>query len=93
MYLKIRFSLPEWTRDVFGEGSDFERLGLRDFLLPTNTPLLTRLSTGFMIREILEHFTQKIESKLSPDRSIWIYSGHDTQIANILNFLGLFEVN
>lgn len=93
VHFKLRYSLPEWTRDVFGDGSKFEWLGLHDFLLPTNTPLLTRLSTGFLIREILEHFTQKIESKLSPDRSIWIYSAHDTHIANILNFLGLFEVN
>lgn len=91
--LKCKFySLPDWTRDVFAEGGAFQWVGLHDFLLPTNTPLLARLSTGFLIREILERFTQKIESKLTPNRSLWIYSAHDIQICNILNYLGIYEV-
>lgn len=62
------------------------------FQIPANTTLLARLSTGFLIREMLEHFEQKINAILSPDRSLWIYSGHDTTIANVLNSLGLYDV-
>lgn len=84
--------MPEWTREVFTEGGAFQWIGLHDFILPTATPLLARLGTGFLIRDMLERFTHKIESKLVPDRSIWIYSSHDIQICNILNYLGVYEV-
>lgn len=77
---------------MFTEGGAFQWVGLHDSILPTATPLLARIGTGFLIREILERFIQKIESKLVPDRSLWIYSSHDIQICNILNYLGLYEV-
>lgn len=95
MNLMIFFScsLPDWTNEVFGDGSDFEWCANRDFQLQTNTPELARLSTGFLIRQMLEHFSRKIKSTLLPDRSLWIYSAHDTNIANILNSLGLFDVS
>lgn len=92
-------SLPEWTNDifegkqVFGEGSDFEFCANYDFKIRANTPLLARLSIGFLVREMLEHFEQKMNSTLQSDRSLWLYSAHDTTIANVLNGLGLFEVN
>lgn len=86
------FRLPAWTESVFFPGSDMENLANFCFSMPTNSKLLARLKVGFLIRDILERFTQKIESTLVPDRSLWIYSGHDTTISNLLNALGLFEV-
>lgn len=83
--------MPEWTKKVY-PGGDMQWVANRSFQVVTNTPELARLKTGFLIREILDRFTQKIESTLSPDRSLWIYSGHDTTVANVLNTLGLFEV-
>lgn len=76
---------------MFGPGTDFEWVSNRAFQVLTNTPELARLKIGFLLREILDRLDQKIESKLSPDRSLWIYSAHDTTIANVLNSLGLFE--
>lgn len=64
----------------------------RSFQIATNTPKLARLKTGFLIREILDRFKNKIESQLDPDRTLWIYSAHDTTVANVLNSLSLFEV-
>lgn len=61
--------------------------------MSTGTPLLARLKSGFLIKEILEHFSQKIDSTLQPDRSLFLYSAHETTIANILNSLGLFTVS
>lgn len=77
---------------MFVSGSDLEWISNRSFQVSTNTPELARLKTGFLIREILDRFDQKISAKLSPDRSLWIYSAHDTTVANVLNSLGLFEV-
>lgn len=76
----------------FGKGTEFEYLSNYVFHLNSETPAMTRFSAGFLIREMLQHFKDKIESKLSPDRSLWLYSAHDLTIATVLNGLGLFEV-
>jgi hypothetical protein len=40
---------------------------------------------------MLEHFVEKSEGRLTPDRKLWFYSAHDTNIANLLNTLGVFN--
>lgn len=77
---------------MFVPGGDLEMLAARCFQTNTSTPELARLKAGFLYREILDHFSQKIESKLWPNRCLWIYSAHDSTIASILNSIGLFEV-
>lgn len=69
-----------------------EKLANICFTMATNTKQLARLKVGFLLREILDRFTMKSSSTLSPNRSLWIYSAHDGTIANVLNALGLFEV-
>lgn len=63
-----------------------------DYKTYADTPELARLKSGFLLKEMLEHFSQKINGTLKPNRSLWLYSGHDLTILNILNSLGLFEV-
>lgn len=58
----------------------------------TNTKLLARLKGGFLIKDMLDRFEQKINSTLQSDRSLWLYAAHDYTISNILNGLGVFEV-
>lgn len=70
-----------------------EKLANFCFSMPTNTKLLARLKAGFFVREVYERFIEKSNGTLSPDRKLWIYSAHDSTIANILNTLGLFEVD
>lgn len=53
---------------------------------------LARLKCGYLLKEMLEHFTQKINSTLKPDRSVWLYSGHDQNILNMLNTLRIHDV-
>lgn len=86
------FPLPDWTSKVFYPGSDMTKLANFCFKMKTNTKTLARLKSGFLIREIFERFTQKMNDSLTPNRNLWIYSAHDSTIANVLNSLGLFEV-
>lgn len=86
------FRLPSWTENVFYPGSEMEKLAAYSFSMQTNKKLQARLKAGFLIREMLQHFTMKANSTLTPDRSMWIYSAHDKTVANLLNALGLFEV-
>lgn len=92
-YCFQHFRLPEWTNKVFVPGGEMEWVANFAFQFDTNTPEMAKLKTGFFLRDILKRFTDKINSKLSPDRSIWIYSAHDITIANVLNSLGLFTVS
>lgn len=88
----LNFRLPEWSKKVLISGGELEWISHLSFQLPTNTTELARLKIGFLLREIFDRFEAKTKALLSPDRSIWIYSAHDTTIANILNAFGLFQV-
>lgn len=63
------------------------------FSVSTYTRQLARLKTGPLIKEMLERFVQKSKGKLSPNRSLWVYSAHDTTVANVLNTLKLYDVS
>lgn len=84
--------MPKWTETFFGPNTDFEYVTFLDFKTKTGTPELARFNAGFLIRDILDRCSEKIQQSLSPDRSMWIYSAHDTTIANILNAFGQFDV-
>lgn len=83
------FTLPEWTKKVY-PGKMFEVSGL-SFAVKTYTKLLARLKIGPLLKEILGHYKNKTENRLDPNRNLWIYSAHDTTVANILNGLGVFK--
>lgn len=85
------FTLPEWTKQVYPE--PLRSISARSFATKTNTPLMARLKTGPLVKEILERFRAKVDRKLKPDRSVWVYSAHDTTVANLLNALRLFDLH
>lgn len=76
---------------MFYPGCELEEVCGLAFQLSTATPEMGRLKAGFLIREIFDRFNNKINGDLSPDRSVWIYSAHDSTIANVLNTLELFQ--
>lgn len=85
------FTLPEWTKKVYPE--PLRSISARSFATKTNTPLMARLKAGPLVKEILERFRAKASGKLRPDRSVWVYSAHDTTVANLLNALRLFDLH
>lgn len=82
--------LPKWTESVFGPGTDFEWTADRHFRTYSSTPDLFRYTYGFLLREIFDHCTAKMEGTLAPNRTVFLYSAHDTNIVNFLNAFGLF---
>lgn len=81
------FTLPEWTKEVYPDKL-FPVSGL-SFAVKTYTPLLARLKSGPLLKEILNHFKNKTLKKL--DQNYWVYSAHDTTVANMLGTLGVFQ--
>lgn len=82
-------ALPEWTREVYPDKL-YPVSGL-SFAIKAYTPLLARLKSGPLLKEILTHFRDKTLKKLTPNRNYWVYSAHDTTVANMLNTLGVFK--
>lgn len=83
-------TLPDWTKEVYPD--KLKPISGLSFAVKTYTPVLARLKIGKLLKEILTHFKDKTLKKLEPNRSYWIYSGHDTTVANILNTLGVFKM-
>lgn len=91
----FNYSLPEWTNRILIGGdlyNSFEETVLNFFKLDSSIPFLAKIKSGFLLKDILDRFTNKSRSILDPDRRLWVYSGHDTTIIRILNTLGVLEV-
>lgn len=84
-------TLPEWTKNVY-PSTDMTWVADFTFSIATYTRHLARLKMGPLIKEMFQRFADKSKGKLNPDRSVWIYSAHDTTVANVLNTLKLFDV-
>lgn len=85
--------LADWMEKVIEPNGIVDYIVKFSYRMYTDTKQLARLKSGFLLKEILEHFSQKANSTLSPDRSLWLYSAHDYTVSNMLNSLGLFEVS
>ncbi|KAG4071333.1 hypothetical protein HA402_004037 [Bradysia odoriphaga] len=82
--------LPAWAERALKPDSPMNYIANLYFQSYAATPELARLKQGFLIKEIMDRFSQKIHSTLEPDRKLWLYSAHDLTIVNVLNSLGLF---
>ncbi|XP_065372417.1 prostatic acid phosphatase isoform X3 [Calliphora vicina] len=85
-------TLPEWTKKVY-PSTDMTYISDFTFSINTYTRQMARLKTGPLIKEMLERFVDKSKGKLNPNRSLWVYSAHDTTVANVLNTLKLYDVH
>lgn len=80
------------------ECGDLEYLAMCWFKIFTSgkdhqsTNEMKKLKSGFLLKEILDRFTSKVQSTLNPNRSLWMYFAHDITLSNMLNTLGMFEV-
>ena len=83
--------MPAWGIEALAN-EDLKWVVDHTYQVATNTTLLARLHSGFLIREIVENLQQKIDGSLSPDRSLFLYSASGNTIAKVPNALGLFDV-
>lgn len=82
--------MPEWTRAVYPD--KLSPISGLAFAVKAYTPELARLKVGLLLKEMLQRFQNKTQGVLTPNRSLYIYSGHDTTVANLLNILGVFKI-
>lgn len=91
-YMCVIFSLPDWAKNVMTPGGDFEYLAFYWYKIFTPTTEMKKFKSGYLLKEILDRFTNKTQLTLSPNRSLWMYFAHDITIANMLSSLGVFKV-
>lgn len=91
-FFVVNCRLPKWAEEATKPNGTMEYIAKFDYKTYADTPQLARIKSGFLLKQILEHFSQKINATLQPNRTVWFYSGHDVTILNMLNSLGLFEV-
>lgn len=84
--------IQQWAEEAIKPNGIMEYITKYSYAVYTNTKLLARLKGGFLIKDMLDRFNQKINSTLQPDRSLWLYAAHDYTVSNILNGLGVFKV-
>lgn len=84
-------TLPDWTKKVY-KTPELNYATNIAFALNTYTRKLARLKAGPLLKDILTRFETKFRNELKPDRTLFIYSAHDTTVANLLNTLKLFQV-
>lgn len=84
------FRIPDWASEIFDELTKLSAFEGYTFI---GTREMSRLYSGFLLREIADRFTLKIDDVLKPNRTLWIYSAHDETITGFLNLLGLFDVS
>lgn len=57
----------------------------------TYTPIMSKLQVGFLLREMLSRSLNKSQNTLKPNRSMWVYSAHDSNLASFLHALGMYN--
>lgn len=88
----ILYRLPSWAAKVMLPGGEFERITVLSYELWTELLEMKKLRSGFLLKEIFDRFSNKTQSKLSPDRSLWMYFAHDFTISSMLHSLGMSTV-
>lgn len=66
-------------------------LAERSLALLTETPFMKKVKGGALLTEIIDHMTKKRSRTLTPNRSMFIYSGHDVTLVNMMRALDIID--
>ncbi|XP_012285660.1 venom acid phosphatase Acph-1 isoform X2 [Orussus abietinus] len=82
--------LPEWVYSIFPEGDLLDGINLEYEITNYNTAL-KRLNGGVLVRKISLDMVDVRNGKMDPKRKLYLYSGHETNVAALLSALGVYE--
>ncbi|XP_055613821.1 lysosomal acid phosphatase-like [Uranotaenia lowii] len=82
-------ALPEWVKRLFPtKAIEYYKGILKTY---SSTPIMKRLRGGATLSEFLSKLKAKAAGNLDPDRSIFLYSGHDLTQVSLLDSMGVLE--
>ncbi|XP_012060520.1 PREDICTED: venom acid phosphatase Acph-1-like [Atta cephalotes] len=82
--------LPEWAYDYFPYGPLFDGI-VAAYNISNFTPLIRRLYAGPMIRAMTDNMIAAQNPNAAPNTKIYLYSGHETNIASMLHSFGVYK--
>lgn len=82
-------TLPDWTEGVFPD--KMLELTERSYSLFTETLYMKKVKGGALLGDIVDKMVKKRNGLLSPNRRIFIYSGHDVTLVNLMNAIGILD--
>ncbi|XP_036337097.1 prostatic acid phosphatase-like [Rhagoletis pomonella] len=84
------YSLPTWTPDYYPEKMQF--LAEQSYVYNAYTKEMQKIKGGPFLKKMFAEMLQKRSGKLSPsDRKLFIYTGHDWTVGNILSALNVWQ--
>ncbi|CAD7077103.1 unnamed protein product [Hermetia illucens] len=82
--------LPPWTKEYFPD--KLIELSELSYIYNVYTDELQRVKGGPFLKKMFKEWVEKRDNKLSPkDRKLFIYTGHDSTVVNILSALKIWE--
>ncbi|XP_019864532.1 venom acid phosphatase Acph-1 [Aethina tumida] len=85
----LNLTIPDWAVKVY---DDIETLSGKLCELENSNDVLKKLNGGRMLGKVIEQMIAKSEEKLVPEQTkIYLYSGHENNVINILAALDLFK--
>ncbi|XP_008555403.1 venom acid phosphatase Acph-1 [Microplitis demolitor] len=82
--------LPKWTQGIFPRGLLWDGIIL-DYKITHYNEKLRRLNGGMFIRHFTDIMSKIVNNGTDKGPKINLFSGHETNVASLLNTLGIFE--
>ncbi|XP_063903025.1 venom acid phosphatase Acph-1-like [Zophobas morio] len=79
--------LPKWTSQIYPQ--PLQKLASETYLVITGTTKLKQIGAGYLLQKILKDTQAKI--KKQENKKLYLYSGHEMNVAFILNTFGVFK--
>ncbi|XP_002086575.3 prostatic acid phosphatase [Drosophila yakuba] len=84
------YKLPDWAKDYFPDRMQF--LAEQSYVYNAYTPEMQKIKGGPFLNRMYKEMVAKRAGSLSPkDRRMFIYTGHDWTVGNILMALGVWK--
>ncbi|XP_050303568.1 venom acid phosphatase Acph-1-like [Anthonomus grandis grandis] len=88
----LNLTLPEWTNRVYPE--EVTKIAAKQCEIENYNDVLKKLNGGRMLGKVIANMVAKTEGSLHPhERKIFLYSGHENNVINILAALDLFKTH
>lgn len=88
----MNLTLPEWTKKVYPEKVTI--IAAKQCELENSNHILKRLNGGRMLAKVISNMVAKTEGSLHPhERKMFLYSGHENNVINILAAMDLYETH
>lgn len=82
--------LPEWTEKYYPDR--LIALTELSYIYNVYTDELKKFKAGPFLKKLITEWQQKRDNQLKPkDRKIFLYTGHDSTVVNILSAIGVWE--